>query len=180
MKDKQKAILLCAHYGLSVTGSNEALKERLRAHLLKKEMAKESPKISSETFMNLNPHVLSEAEPKEKKEKKKKEKKKKKLELADGEKPAKKPRPPTQYQIFMRDNRQNVVATIGCGRPKEVMIELGACTPRTHCIELHVTLAPPHYPHLHSPPLESVQDWNACPSPPHPQRRLCEARAHRH
>ena len=73
MKDKQKAILLCAHYGLSVTGSNEALKERLRAHLLKKEMAKESPKISSETFMNLNPHVLSEAEPKEKKEKKKKE-----------------------------------------------------------------------------------------------------------
>ena len=127
MKEKQHAILLCAHHGLSVTGSTAALKSRLSTHLLKQEMAKEAPKMSSETFMNLMqpkiPSPPSEEAPEEKKEKK--EKKNKQAPASDDEKPEKKRRALTQYQIFMRENRQNVILAIGSGKPKEVMTELG-------------------------------------------------------
>jgi hypothetical protein len=123
MKDKQRAIILCAHHGISVTGSTDALKERLSTHLLKQEMAKEPPKLSCETFMNLT-HPKP-PEPKEPERKEKKEKKGKHALPSDGEKPPKKIRQLTAYQKFMRENRANVVASIGTGRPKEVMIELG-------------------------------------------------------
>ena len=136
MKEKQRAILLCAQHGLSVTGSTATLKERLSIHLLKQEMAKESTKISSETFMNLTPALLSEATPQHAEVKKEKTEKKEKQEKNKDHPPAseeelpakKKTRPLTAYQIFMREHRASVVASIGCAKPKEVMVELGAQT----------------------------------------------------